>query len=193
MPPRRRGPSDKRPVHWWSEGIADLRKSVLSCRRSYQRSLRRLGTQGSVDVRIRFLAARKELRLAIRIAKERCWEELCDLSETNPWGRPYRIVMKKFGGNNCSKASLGRESAIADHLFPAAPITNWDIATPAYTMNLFEAFDLDTDALSYELAIPPFVEAELQKACARLSVGKAGGPSSVPNEALKQLAKMRSH
>jgi len=64
--------------------------------------------------------------------------------------------MKKFGGSNSSKASLGREPAIAYHLFPAAPITNWDTAPSAYTMNLFEAFDLDTDALSYELTIPPF-------------------------------------
>ncbi|KAF0724112.1 Uncharacterized protein FWK35_00024075 [Aphis craccivora] len=95
--------------------------------------------------------------------------------------------MKRFGGNNSSKASLGREFAIADHIFPAPPITNWDIVPPAYTMILFEASDLDTDALSYELTIPPFAEAELQKACARLSAGKAGGPSEVPNEALKAL------
>jgi len=39
--------------------------------------------------------------------------------------------------------------------------------------------------------IPQFEIAELQRACKRLSADKAGGPSGVPNEALKHLAKIR--
>lgn len=86
-----------------------------------------------------------------------------------------------------------QEVTIADQLFPAAPVTDWDLAPPAYVANLFEAFDLKTNLLSYEMSIPLFELTELQKACGRLSAGKAGGPSGVPNEALKQLAKTRPH
>jgi len=193
MPPRRRGPGDKRPVHWWSDDIADLRKSVLSCRRSYQRSLRRLGTQGSEAARIQFLMARKSLRTVIRKAKDGCWKELCEKAESDPWGKPYQLVMKKFGSDAARKASVGKEATIADQLFPAAPTIDWDLAPPAYVVDIFEAFDLEMDTLTYEMSIPLFELTELQKACARLSAGKAGGPSGVPNEALKQLARMRPH
>lgn len=193
MPPRRLGPGGKRPVHWWSAEIADSRTGVLCCRRRYQRSLRRLGPQGSEVVRLEFLAARKKLRSAIKIAKDRCWKELCEKVESDPWGQPYRIVMNKFGSIASRKASAGRELAIADHLFPTAPVTNWNLAPPAYAVNLFDAFDSETDEMPYVMTIPPFEPTELRKACGRLSAGKAGGPSGIPNEALKQLAMMRPH
>ncbi|KAF0757505.1 Uncharacterized protein FWK35_00017152 [Aphis craccivora] len=191
MPPRILGPAGKRPVHWWSDEIAELRKSVLCCRRSYQRTLRRHGPQDSEASRIQFLAARKRLRAAIRIAKDRCWKELCDEVESDPWGKPYRIVMNKFGSVAARKASAGKEIVIADHLFPAAPVTDWDLAPPAYAVNLFDAFDPDSDEMSYVMNTPLFELAELRKACARLSAGKAGGPSGIPNEVLKQLIMMR--
>ncbi|KAE9533974.1 hypothetical protein AGLY_008710 [Aphis glycines] len=193
MPPRRQGHGGKRPVHWWSVEIADSRTSVLCCRRRYQRSLRRLSPQGSEIARLEFLAARKKLRAAIRIAKDRRWKELYEKVESDPWGQPYRIVMNKFGSIASRKASAGREIAIADHLFPAAPVTNWDLAPPAYAVNLFDAFDSETDAMSYVTTIRPFEPTELRKACGRLSAGKAGGPSGIPNEALKQLSMMQPH
>lgn len=109
MPRRKRGPVGKRPVYWWSTEISDLRKNILSSRRSYQRSLRRLGLQSSEAARIQFLAARKILRVAIRKAKDGCWRELYESVEADPWGMPYRIVMKKLGSSAARNAAVGKE------------------------------------------------------------------------------------
>lgn len=111
------------------------------------------------------------------------------MAESDPWGKPYRIVMNKAGNNS----AVGKEAIIADHLFPTATVTDWSLAPPTYSVNLFEAFDPDTDTLPYEMVIPPFTLDELQNASKRLSAGKAGGSSGVPNEALKQLVTMRPH
>lgn len=161
MPLRRRDLGGKLPVHWWSDDIAVLRMKILSCRRRYQHSLRRQRIQGSGDARTCFIIARKELRLAIRRAKDRCWKVLCEMAEFDPWGKPYRIVKKKFGGNTFRLASIGEEPLIADHLFLAIPVTGWDLAPPAFTAGLFDAFDPDTDTLSYEMVIPLFAPSEL--------------------------------
>jgi len=44
--------------------------------------------------------------------------------DKDPWGRPYRLVMKKFGTRDPVVDSRGREAQIADFLFPAAPATD---------------------------------------------------------------------
>lgn len=36
---------------------------------------------------------------AIKAAKEKCWVNLCDTLEKDPWGLPYRIVMKHLHRN----------------------------------------------------------------------------------------------
>jgi len=58
------------------------------------------------------VVARKSLRTAIRKAKDGCWRELCKKAESDPWGKLYQIVMKKFGGNAARKASAGKEATI---------------------------------------------------------------------------------
>ena len=193
MPPRSRGLRGKLPVHWWSNDLKELRRKVLSLRRSYQDCLRRAGMQGSEDARSRFTLARKDLRLAIRRAKDKSWQDLCDSVENDPWGKAYRIVMKKYGNRHARDAAKGREHTIADHLFPIAPPTDWDLAPAPEVRNLFDAFDPETDTLQFQKIIPPFTLVELKKASKRLSAGKAGGPSGIPNEAVKQLVAMRPH
>jgi len=48
--------------------------------------------------RTAYLTARRDLRTAIKAAKAKCWFELCDQVDHDPWGKPYGIVMKKFRG-----------------------------------------------------------------------------------------------
>jgi len=105
--------------------------------------------------------------------------------DRDPWGKPYKIVMKKMGGNAAKSAARNREAAIADHLFSAGPVTDWDAAPSPVVVNLFDAFNSAIDVLTF---IREFTSAELSKACKRLSSGKSGGPTGIPNGALKYLA-----
>ncbi|XP_060845167.1 uncharacterized protein LOC132924736 [Rhopalosiphum padi] len=121
MPKKSLGPRGRLPVHWWSVEISDLRKKVLGLRSIYQDSLRRVGLQGSEAARSNFSLARKDLRLSIRLAKDKSWRDLCDQVETDSWGKPYRIIMKKNAKSHTRDAAKGKEDTIADHLFPMAP------------------------------------------------------------------------
>ena len=57
--------------------------------------------------------------------------------------------------------------------------------------NLFDAFNADTDELTFTRVIPEFTAEELAKAAKKLSSGKACGPSGIPNEVLKRVVKSR--
>lgn len=191
MPRKRSGPPGKPPVFWWSEDIAELRRQSLSLRRNYQRRLNLAGQPGVQEARFAFTGARRKLRIAIRDAKKKCWSELCSQVDTDPWGRPYKLVMRKLGRRVSGDGSRGREAGIADFLFPAAPVTDWVTAPSAAVHNLFELSDPATDAPEFTRVIPDFTMEELTKASKRLSAGKAAGPSGIPNEVLRFLLSTR--
>jgi len=189
MPRRRSGPPGKRPVHWWTEEIAELRRKCLALRRVYQRFLKREGHPRTQEARFNFISARRSLRTAIREAKKKSWSALCDQVNEDPWGTPYKIVMGKLGASNQGMDSRGREAEIADFLFPAAPPTNWEEAPSPAVINLFEAFDTSQDTPAFLKEIPLFSADELSRAVKKLASGKSPGPSGIPNEVLRRFVK----
>lgn len=42
--------------------------------------------------------ARKELKCRIRSVKAKCWAELVRIVDDDPWGKPYKVVLKKLQG-----------------------------------------------------------------------------------------------
>lgn len=188
MPRKRKGPRGRRPVFWWSDKIADLRRQSLALRRRYQACIRRVNQPGVQEARFSYIAAKRELRIAIREAKNKCWADLCAQVDTDPWGRPYKLVMKKLGGQNPAAGSKGREAVIADALFPAAPVTDWGLAPSPAVHDIFQAFDPVLNTLEFTRVIPEFRPEELSRAVKRLAPGKAAGPSGIPNEVLRAAA-----
>lgn len=91
-------------VHWWTAEISELRKKCNSTRRIIRRAPRQAGQQTDDDNRRQanalaaFRAARKALRVAIKKSKSRCWDELLYTVNSDPWGKPYKLVMRKLGG-----------------------------------------------------------------------------------------------
>jgi len=61
--------------------------------------------------------------------------------------------MKKFGDGSTRLASKGREDMISNHLFPAAPITDWDLMPSPAVRNIFEAFDPQADELIFAVTV----------------------------------------
>ena len=45
-----------------------------------------------------YRGARKTLRALIKKSKESKWKELCEEIEQDPWGKGYKIAMKRLGG-----------------------------------------------------------------------------------------------
>jgi len=53
IPRKRTGPQSWRPVYWWSEEIAELRRLTLALHRRYQACLRRAGQPDIQEARLK--------------------------------------------------------------------------------------------------------------------------------------------
>jgi len=174
MPARSRYNHGKKQVHWWSHEIADLRAESNRLRRMAQRASRRQSPHHQ-QLKGEHLAKRKELRIAVRTAQAKSWAELCRAVDDDPWGVPYKVVTKKIGRSRPGVEARGRESEIADLLFPVHPAVTWSHEP--------------TPADQRDQSPPPDITAqELLEASRRLPSGKATGPDGVPNEVLRRVA-----
>jgi len=82
--PRRSRPRRRKAVHWWSEEIANLRKTAIAARRNYRSAGRRADTSDRDATFSDYNTASKALRVAIRKAQETSWRELCDSVDNDP-------------------------------------------------------------------------------------------------------------
>jgi len=94
--------SPRRTVYWWTEEIADLRRSSVRARRTLDRAQqsrnsphRNARIEDAADA---YKAACDALKRAIIKEKARAWDESILALEQDPWGRPYKIVLNKLKG-----------------------------------------------------------------------------------------------
>ncbi|XP_047997336.1 uncharacterized protein LOC125238963 [Leguminivora glycinivorella] len=81
--PRKRGVNQRPPVHWWNDHISALRSDCLKKRRISQRGYRR---PNSEELVAEYKNARRQLNKAIKDSKRRCWKDLINEVEKDPWG-----------------------------------------------------------------------------------------------------------
>lgn len=171
--PRGNYKGGKKPVYWWTEGIADLRRECLKTRRALKRGRRR-GTAITVDDPLgeAYKAARRALNIAVKKSKRDCWSRLCNQVENDPWGLPYRLVTKKLIG----RAPIpelerpGRMESIVETLFPSAEVSVWPPPVRGTTF-------------------PEVTVGEIVEASRRIPHGRAPGPDGIPDFVVKHLAK----
>lgn len=88
-----------------------------------------------VEARRNMKIARKELRKAILRAKSAAWKELLDDLDRDPWGRVYKLVVKKLA-SSCKNttASLSPDclEATIDELFPTGNFADMEHLGPAF-------------------------------------------------------------
>lgn len=53
--------------------------------------------------------------------------------------------MKRLSTRKPGADSKENEAEIADHLFPAAPVTNWEEVPSSFVWNFFNALDSETN------------------------------------------------
>ncbi|KAM8702483.1 hypothetical protein ACLKA7_001814 [Drosophila subpalustris] len=157
------------PVYWWTESIADARRVCIRARRRYQRSR---GRPTFLEHQATFQSARRTLKKAIRDSKRKCFLDLCDAAEHDPWGRAYKIVAKKLNANGNSVPSDPLSMRrIVEHLFPTCS----------------ESGGLQNTPLSQSSSMPieEVTPNEMLLAAATIGVIKAPGPDCIPNRALR--------
>lgn len=157
--------SHYKPQYWWTKEISELRRASLTARRDYQKAAKKGSAEDQKQI---FREARKTLRLAIRRSQDNCWKILCDEVDRDPWGTPYRTVMKKIGKRQPIPTKM--IPAIITELFPTHPV-------------------VERNEQRSTAPIPAVTLQEIQLASTRLSPGKAPGPDGVPNEALRVAAR----
>lgn len=89
---------NKKQMHWWTNGIADLRKKCLSARRKLKQANRRRDNDPNSSELLNYRESQKALKIEIEKSKNRSWKALCRQVDVDPWGLPYKIVTKKLIG-----------------------------------------------------------------------------------------------
>lgn len=163
--PRKSSTNPHPPVYWWNENIAELRKMCIQARRTATRGRRKPNYEA---LRAAYKEARGQLAKAIRSSKSQCWTELLEKVESDPWGKPYKVVMKQLKNQpmptpTCPELLL----KIVTKLFPQRTECNFRIEENRNEL------------------IPLVTSAELKRACAKIANQKAPGPDGIPNIALK--------
>jgi len=85
----------RRATYWWTDEIAELRHSSVRARRILSRFPRNGNQEEREEALATYRAARCALSLAIRKSRASCWDEMLASLNTDSWGRPYKIVLKK--------------------------------------------------------------------------------------------------
>ncbi|XP_050684665.1 uncharacterized protein LOC126979411 [Leptidea sinapis] len=91
--PRKRSSYLLPPVYWWNETISSIRKQCIRTRRLAQCARKKPHYQ---KMRASYKETRRLLNRAIKESKRRSWDELLMELETDPWGKPYKIVMSQL-------------------------------------------------------------------------------------------------
>jgi len=171
--PRRSVNPKRPPVFWWTEEISELRKECIKRRRIY---LRKRKKNGGIECDLeagRYKDSRKELAMSIKTAKDKCWRELCEEVNRDPWGRPYKLVLKKLTRTPITGIEIpGRIQSIVKTLFPVDE-TEWTRERP----------ERGEQSLEY----PRITESEVLEEAKRIPNGKAPGPDGITNELLKEV------
>jgi len=85
----------RRAVSWWTDKITKLRRSSVQARRTLSRLPFNVEPEEREEALAALRAARCALTLAIRKSRAKCWDDLLKSLNMDPWGRPYKIVMKR--------------------------------------------------------------------------------------------------
>ena len=169
--PRKTSRRGKPSMYWWTVEIAELRKECHRLRRLTQR----LGDrEEACTIMMEYKSAKRRLRSAINKSKARCWQDLIDEVNGDPWGLGYKLVTRKIGALR-KPCSLKAEQMdrIVRALFPAHPV-----------------WDGDVGAESAE-DCPLFSVKELEQAVLSMKNKKAPGPDGIPAEVYKLVFQHR--
>lgn len=120
---------NRRQAYWWCDTIAELRTKCREARKRWQRQKRRRSVpRAQVEgAEVLYREARTQVRNEINRSKARAWEELIQSINDDPWGLPYRVVLKRLRRSSpcvSEMLSLNVLNNTMNKLFPHDPLWN---------------------------------------------------------------------
>lgn len=167
--PRKKTAARRKPVYWWSNEIAELRKECLRRRRLYSRSVRRNQLQVTQQLWDAYKEIQKKLRNCIRAAKKACWQNLLNTIDGDIFGDGYKTAMRRLHG------------------LPPRPILTMD-ETQDVVRRLFPIHQQVIFDCNVGNGLLNFTDDELAIAIKKIKNKKAPGPNNIPPEIIKQVA-----
>jgi len=126
--PRVRNRPNCRPIFWWTEEIDSARKVSIRARRKWTRAKIKMHDEEKIaELRKVYNEARKVLRNKISKAKTQAWQDLIGTIDADPWGIPYKLVMKKLRSMRSNLTESMRTEDLAkvlEGLFPVCEETD---------------------------------------------------------------------
>lgn len=163
---------EKRATYWWTQQIDDKRRECQKTRRLMKKEFRKKNKPAARALAAEHKALRKEMEVLIQASKKRCWDELREEVDRDPWGMGYHIVTKRLGAmTKGPPMDEEKMESIVDALFPTHRVVEWQ-----------------REHVPVE-EIPLFTERELQIAASSMRNRKAPGPDGIPAEVLKVVAR----
>lgn len=162
----------RRAVHWWNDEVNEKRTAAVATRRAKTRLFRTANADPSerTQAEERYRECRRELRAAIRRAKQGKYEELLEDLDANPWGTAYRLIKNTHGPASVIKE--GDAIKMAAELFPRHSHKKWNRERG-------------------QEQTPLFTDEELKTAIRRIKQGKAAGPDGIRPEVAKIILEAR--
>ena len=134
-------------MYWWNDNIAKSRQEYIRARRKATRVRKKSNHKDLKDLKELHKEARLKLVKVIKASKAHCWDELVEEIEQDPWGRPYKVVMKRMKPQSLSSPTcLVLLEKIVTSLFPQQP-------------------DLQIGDLNSVEPVPPITLEELKSVC----------------------------
>ncbi|XP_046671179.1 uncharacterized protein LOC124361184 [Homalodisca vitripennis] len=120
---RKRPKNEHPPMYWWNSDTAKSRQETVQARRKATRARKKPNYR---ELKESHRAARLKLTKAIKSSKAHCWNELLEEVYCDPWGRPYKVVLKKVKIQpQSSPTCLDLLDRIVTNLFPhTTPVTS---------------------------------------------------------------------
>ncbi|XP_037944340.1 uncharacterized protein LOC119677145 [Teleopsis dalmanni] len=147
--PRCKYSGKRQPLYWWSSEIADIRRACIKARRKAQRARRHISfNELYAEYRIR----KHDLKKAIEKSKNRCFKQMRDSADEDPWGLAYKIVMQKVKG-------------------PRSPQPTCPILLKEVVLALFPPQEKMTDQVfqvNWNTNIPPVTSEEVMQTLGRI-------------------------
>ena len=114
---RKKTSGKRQAAYWWTEEIAELRRTATRCRRKATRA-----RKSGLDIILRFAeykVAKKSLQWAINKSKKKKFKYLIQDIDADVWGKGYKIAMQRLHPRTLSVTQdVQTMTRIVDELFP---------------------------------------------------------------------------
>ncbi|CAK9820189.1 Putative 115 kDa protein in type-1 retrotransposable element R1DM [Anthophora quadrimaculata] len=167
------------PVGWWTPEIAEARRATIRARRLLHRRRGKKETPEVPALLSAYRQARSKLDGLIRDSKKQQWLRFVETLNRDPWGRPYKILMKSYKASSAERPDREQATSGIRSLFitedPGDAVTNFSHLL---------ARDLTPESIRTE---------DIQEAVKGIATKKATGMDCIPAEAIHGIGKRFPH